>query len=87
MSDFAALLEIARSGRALSRVEMRHAMDFLLEDLVREEDIAEFLLALKARGETVDEIVAAAEAIRSAAIRISAPDGAVDTCEIGRAHV
>ena len=83
MNDFAALLEIAKSGQPLSRAEMRRAMDLLLADLVREDHIAEFLLALRARGETVDEIVAAAESIRSAAIRISAPEGAIDTCGTG----
>ncbi len=83
MSGFAALLDIARSGRALTRQEMRAAMERLLKGGVADDDIAAFLLALKARGETVDEIVAAAEAMRARAVRVRAPDGAIDTCGTG----
>lgn len=83
MISFSGLLEIAKSGRPLTRSEMRRAMELLLENLVGEDEIAEFLLSLRARGETVDEIAAAAEAIRSKALRISAPTGAVDTCGTG----
>ncbi|MFN0024146.1 MAG: anthranilate phosphoribosyltransferase [Parvularculaceae bacterium] len=83
MSDFFTLLEIARSGRALSRKEMRAAMSFLLDGGVTDDEIAAFLLALKARGETVDEIVAAAEAMRARAVRVDAPEDAIDTCGTG----
>lgn len=83
MSGFAALLDIARSGRALTRAEMRAATDCLLAGGLGDDDIAAFLLALKARGETVDEIVAAAEAMRARALKVEAPDDAIDTCGTG----
>jgi anthranilate phosphoribosyltransferase len=83
MSDFAALLAAARSGRSLSRDEMRAATGFLLDGAVTDDDIAAFLLALKARGETVEEIVAAAEAMRARALKVSAPDDAIDVCGTG----
>ena len=83
MTDFSPLLEIALSGRALTRVEMRAAMDLLLEGVVADNDIAAFLLALKRRGETVEEIVAAAQAMRARALHIAAPVGAIDTCGTG----
>ncbi len=83
MTEFSRLLSIAKSGRALSRAEMRRAIDLLLEDEGSEEEIGEFLLALRTRGETVDEIVAAAEAMRAKVIRVSAPPDAVDTCGTG----
>ncbi len=83
MSAFALLLDIARSGRALTRKEMRAAMSFLLDGGVTDDEIAAFLLALKARGETVDEIVAAAEAMRARAVRVAAPEDAIDTCGTG----
>lgn len=83
MTAFAALLAAARSGRALSRDEMRAATGLLLDGAVADEDIAAFLLALKARGETVEEIVAAAEAVRARALRVSAPDDAIDVCGTG----
>lgn len=83
MSDFAALLEIARSGRALTRAEMRAATDHLLGGAVADDDIGAFLLALKARGETVEEIVAAAEAMRARALKVEAPGDAIDVCGTG----
>ncbi len=83
MTGFAFLLDKARSGEALTRAEMRHAMDLLLENAVADDDIAAFLLALKDRGETVEEIVAAAEAMRARAIGVRAPEGAIDTCGTG----
>lgn len=83
MSEFPKLLEIARSGRALSSAEMRAAMNCLLDGDLGDERIGAFLLALKARGETVDEIVAAAEVMRDRAVRVTAPDDAIDTCGTG----
>jgi anthranilate phosphoribosyltransferase len=83
MSAFAPLLEIARSGRALTRPEMRAATEHLLSGGLAEDEAAAFLLALKARGETVEEIIAAAEAMRARALRVEAPEGAIDTCGTG----
>jgi anthranilate phosphoribosyltransferase len=83
MTAFAPILEKALSGAPLSAAEMRRAMDLLLENAVAEADIAAFLLALRARGETVEEIAAAAEAMRAKALRIHAPEDAIDTCGTG----
>ncbi|MDZ7627286.1 MAG: anthranilate phosphoribosyltransferase [Parvularculaceae bacterium] len=83
MSGFDALLAAARTGRALTRAEMRAATGFLLDGAVADDDIAAFLLALKARGETVEEIVAAAEAMRARALKVVAPDDAIDVCGTG----
>jgi anthranilate phosphoribosyltransferase len=55
----------------------------LLDGDVADDDIVAFLSALKARGETVEEIIAAAEAMRSRAQKIAAPDEAIDTCGTG----
>jgi anthranilate phosphoribosyltransferase len=42
-----------------------------------------FLMALRVRGETVDEIAGAAKVMRAKALRIRAPLGAIDTCGTG----
>ena len=48
------------------------------------ERIAAFLTALRVRGETYEEIVGMAGAMRSASVRIQTPDGVVvDTCGTG----
>ena len=83
MSEFSHSLARVKAGRILTRHEMRSAMDALLEGAVAEDDIAEFLLALKTRGERVEEIVAAAESMRARAIHVEAPPGAIDTCGTG----
>lgn len=48
-----------------------------------DEQIISFLTALSKRGETVDDIVAAARVMREMAAAISAPDDAVDCCGTG----
>lgn len=83
MSAFSRILARALDGLVLDRVDMRRAMDLLLDGAVAEDDVAAFLLALRRRGETVEEIVAAAEAMRDKALNVSAPPGAVDTCGTG----
>jgi anthranilate phosphoribosyltransferase len=83
MSEFADLLAALRRGADLTRDEMRRAMEVLLERNVDENDVAAFLLALKAKGETVDEIVAAALALRARVLPVAAPARAIDTCGTG----
>jgi anthranilate phosphoribosyltransferase len=39
-----------------------------------------FLMALRVRGETVEEITGAVRAMRAKMTRIEAPPGAIDTC-------
>jgi anthranilate phosphoribosyltransferase len=46
-------------------------------------DIAETLIAIADRGETTEEIVGAARAMRARMIRVSAPDNAIDVCGTG----
>jgi anthranilate phosphoribosyltransferase len=83
MTKFSDLLSATKTGRTLSRPEMRAAMDILLDGRADEEEVAEFLTVLKNRGETVEEIVAAAEAMRAKALQVSAPEGSIDTCGTG----
>jgi anthranilate phosphoribosyltransferase len=42
-----------------------------------------FLMALRVRGETVEEITGAARAMRAKMLTIEAPEGAIDTCGTG----
>ena len=52
----------------------------LLDGAPSEDEIANFLMALSARGETADEIAGAARALRARLIPIASPDGAIDVC-------
>jgi anthranilate phosphoribosyltransferase len=62
-----ALHRIANHGQALSRKEARDVMAEVLSGTCTDAQIASLLVALHMRGETVEEIVGFAEAIRAAA--------------------
>ena len=72
------------SGHSLSRPESRQIMTSLMAGELSATQIAAYLVALRTKGETVDELTGAAEAMRDAAIEV--PHGlpfVVDTCGTG----
>jgi anthranilate phosphoribosyltransferase len=71
------------TGALLSRDEAREAFEIIMSGDADNAQIAAFLMALRVRGEQVDEIVAGAEVMRSKADQIKVPEGAVDTCGTG----
>lgn len=77
-------VERLRCGAHLSLDEMSVVVDQIMQGQCREDQIADLLLALRAKGETVDEIAGAAHAIRKhmTHIRTSRP-GVIDTCGTG----
>ena len=83
MSAFRPFLAAAMSGRSLSADEMRAAMGVVLDGGASDIELAGFLAALRARGETVEEIAAAAQAMRSRALVVEAPENAIDTAGTG----
>ena len=90
-----ALCKIANHRTSLSREESRAVMGELLAGKATDAQIAALLVALHMKGETVEEIVGFAEAIRAAAQPLSNADGTaldvsgterealVDTCGTG----
>ncbi len=82
-SSFHPFLKLAASGDPLDTEDMKSAMSLLLAGEVSDIEIAGFLMALRARGEHVDEIAAAAAAMRALATKVEAPSGAVDTAGTG----
>lgn len=70
--------------RDLSTAEMRQMMEQILTGHVSEIALAGFLVALRAKGESVDEIAAAAEVLRNQAQKIDVGGRhLVDTCGTG----
>ncbi len=59
------------------------AFDAIMEGRVADAEIARFLVELAERGETVDEVVAAAGALRRRMLAVAAPPGAIDVCGTG----
>ncbi len=86
MDSFRPHLAKVAGGLALDRAEARAAFDDLLSGEVTPVQAGAFLAALKVRGETVAEIVGAAEAMRARMTRIAAPDNAVDVVGTGGDH-
>jgi len=67
----------------LTGAEAEAAFGTLLDGAPSEDEIADFLVALSARGETADEIAGAARALRARLIPIASPEGAIDVCGTG----
>jgi anthranilate phosphoribosyltransferase len=78
----AAIAKIA-SGQSLSQAEATEAFDIMISGAATPAQIAGLLMALRARGETVDEIAGAVRALRAKALAVRAPEGAIDTCGTG----
>ncbi|HLY55962.1 MAG TPA: anthranilate phosphoribosyltransferase [Stellaceae bacterium] len=83
MTSFKTWLDTLANGRTLSESEAEAAFDLMIEGEVAPSQMGGFLMALRVRGETVDEIVGAARSMRARAQTITAPVGAVDTCGTG----
>jgi anthranilate phosphoribosyltransferase len=72
------------AGESLSRSEMRDVMGSLMDGELVEIEKAALLVALATKGETVDEIAGAAEAMRDRYVPVEhAVEGVVDTCGTG----
>ena len=82
-TDFKALIGRVASGAALTVDESRAAFDAMMEGEATPSQMGGFLMALRVRGETVDEITGGAQAMRARALSIDAPEGAIDTCGTG----
>ena len=72
-----------RDGKDLSSEETKIIFDEIFSGDVEEERIGAFLLALRRKGETVEEILGAAQSMRGKALTISAPDNAMDIVGTG----
>ena len=79
-----AALETVQAGGTLSREMTAAAISAVLQPGFAEDDLAALLTAMADRGETADEILGGAEAMRAAMTPFTAmPAFAVDTCGTG----
>src|ERR1700748_91252 len=80
-----ALHRIANHRESLSREETRAVVEEILTGKCSDAQIAGLLVALRMKGETVEEIVGFAEAIRAAAIPLNLKnDSAIDVSDTER---
>ncbi|MBZ9966943.1 anthranilate phosphoribosyltransferase [Mesorhizobium sp. BR1-1-2] len=71
------------TGTALSFDEAREAFDIIMSGDATPGQIGGFLMALRVRGETVDEISGAVATMRAKMLRVDAPVGAIDIVGTG----
>jgi anthranilate phosphoribosyltransferase len=71
------------TGQSLSVDETTQAFDIMMSGEATPAQIGGFLMALRVRGETVDEITGGATVMRAKALPIKAPVGAVDVVGTG----
>lgn len=83
MSDALKPLIAAAADRPLTRAEAEDAFTTLFNGDATPSQIGGFLMALRTRGETVDEITAAAAVMRAKCNAVVAPDGAIDIVGTG----
>ncbi|HEU4839683.1 MAG TPA: anthranilate phosphoribosyltransferase [Micavibrio sp.] len=83
MTDFTQYLTKARERIVFTPEEMADCIGLLMQGGASEDEAAEFLTVLSARGETAGEIAGAARALRLRAATIDAPKGAIDCCGTG----
>jgi len=84
MSDqVRAALASVIDGRTLSMDEARLAMGSVMDGEATPSQLAALLVALRMRGETVDELAGFATAMRQRVLRVDAPEGAIDVVGTG----
>lgn len=71
------------ADRPLTRAEAEVAFEALFEGAATPSQMGGFLMALRTRGETVQEIAAAAAVMRAKCNKVRAPDGAIDIVGTG----
>jgi anthranilate phosphoribosyltransferase len=81
--DMKAVLSHVAKGARLSEAEAGHAFDLIMSGHATPAQMGGFLMALRMRGETVEEITGAARVMRHKAITIDAPPGTIDTVGTG----
>jgi anthranilate phosphoribosyltransferase len=82
-TDLKGLIAVVAQGKALSRAEAEAAFNIIMTGEATPAQIGGFLMALRVRGETVDEITGAVSVMREKMTRIQAPQGAIDVCGTG----
>ncbi len=83
MSDLKKTIIKLSGGSVLSPQEATDAFEVIMSGEASDVQIGAFLMGLRQRGETIDEIAAAARVMREKSVKVEAPEGAIDTCGTG----
>ena len=83
MEAFKPVLSKIAHGESLTRAEAEAAFDSLLSGQATHAQMGAFLMGLRVRGETIDELTGAVTAMRAKMLRVTAPEGAIDIVGTG----
>src|SRR6185437_9993540 len=81
--DFKTLIAKVATGASLTREEAASAFDRMMSGEATPSQMGGLLMALRVRGETVDEITGAVTTMRAKMLGVKAPEGAVDVVGTG----
>ncbi len=82
-ADLKALIAKVATGATLTETEAALAFDIMMSGNATPSQVGGFLMALRVRGETVEEMTGAVRTMRAKALAIEAPPNAIDTCGTG----
>jgi len=83
MDDFKTLIGKVATGATLTRDESAKAFDYMMSGEATPSQMGGFLMGLRLRGETVDEITGAVATMRAKMQRVAAPPDAIDVVGTG----
>src|SRR6201990_968768 len=84
MDNLKPIIAKVASGATLSREEAASTFDAVMSGEATPSQMGALLMALRVRGETVDEITGAVTAMRSKMVRVEAPPDAIDVVGTAR---
>ena len=82
-AELTRLIQKVSTGAVLTTQEIRTALEIMTDGHASPAQMGAFLMALRVRGETVEEITGAAQMMRAKMNRVTAPAGAVDIVGTG----
>ena len=86
IDDFRGLLAKVGNGETLDIDEAERAFDIMTSGNATPAQMGAFLMGLKVRGETAQELAGGSRALRAKVLRVRAPEGAIDIVGTGGDH-
>ena len=86
IDDFRGLLAKVGNGETLTLSEAERAFDIMTSGNATPAQMGAFLMGLKVRGETAEELAGGAKVLRDKVQRVQAPEGAIDIVGTGGDH-
>ena len=83
MTDMKSFIGMVADGHSLTMAQASRAFELMMSGKATQAQIAGFLMALRVRGETVEEITGAAKTMQARATPVSAPAEAIDVVGTG----